>query len=140
MKYHSCAQWPDSVTDLSSIKHISYDLHDSWKAADAVCQLLRQHGFVGGGDHQIFPLDVWVEQAGSPVLFSTQLRQCHFDGSYGANEGPEEIMEMAFPTEKYLEYVRVNGKLPTFRHGACRRFGGICSSSNDQCRVLRGLE
>ena len=33
-------------------------------------------------------------------------------------------MEMAFPTEKYLAYIRVNGKPPTFRLSACRRFGG----------------
>jgi hypothetical protein len=139
MKYRSCAQWPDSVTGLSNVENISYDLHDSWAAADAVCQLLRQHGF--GGDHYIFPLECWVEEAEPPIPFSTQLRTCHADGSYGSAEGPEEVMDMAFPTEKYLAYIKANnGKKPTFRLSLCHKFGGICSSGNDQCRVFRGVD
>ena len=138
MKYRSCAQWPDSVTGLSNIENITYDLHDTEEQALVVCRLLEMRGFAGDG--VIFPLATWTEPAEPMISFCTQLRICHADGSYGSGEGPEEVMEMAFPTEKYLEYIRQNGKPPTFRRSTCRRFGGLCSSGNEQCRMLRGVE
>jgi hypothetical protein len=85
-------------------------------------------------------LSTWTEPAEPVVSFRNQLQTCHADGSYGSGEGPEEVMEMAFPTEKYMAYIRQNGKPPTFRLSTCKRFGGICSSANDQCRVYRGAD
>ncbi len=78
--------------------------------------------------------------SGSPFFsFRDQYRICCAENLVGLSEGPEEVMEMAFPNAKYRAYVAEHGKLPVFRLSTCKRFGGTCSSGNEKCRALRDL-
>ena len=56
--YKSCAQWPEGCAD--AIGNYSEDTHATREAADAVCQMLKQHGF--GGNFQHYPVRVWIEE------------------------------------------------------------------------------
>ncbi len=84
------------------------------------------------------PSNISTMGDGSPLFsFRSQYRICRDLNLVGLSEGPEEIMEMAFPNEKYRAYVAEHGKPPVFRTSTCKRFGGLCSSGNEQCRTLR---
>jgi hypothetical protein len=57
-RFHSFAQWPDTVNTGRS-DHVSTDDHDTREAALAVCRELVRSGF--GGDGKVFPLRAWIE-------------------------------------------------------------------------------
>lgn len=89
-----------------------------------------------------FSYHVQTLQMGSPpepsfFTYARQYRLCREEGQIGHKEGPEEVMDMAFPNDRYREYVRTHGTPPTFRRSTCKRFGGLCSSQHTQCVALR---
>lgn len=57
MNYKSIAVWPDGT--VSNIKNESEDTHETYEHAEAVCKLLRIHGF--GGMGKVFPISTRVE-------------------------------------------------------------------------------
>jgi hypothetical protein len=57
-KFKSIAVWPKGT--ICDDTDTSTDTHPTFAAAEAVCYLLRMHGF--GGNHQIYPLVTCVEE------------------------------------------------------------------------------
>lgn len=58
--WRSVATWPDTIRVGNVVgKNDSEDTHDSQEAAQAVCDLLKKHGF--GGDGKVFPISTRVE-------------------------------------------------------------------------------
>lgn len=57
MNCSSCAQWPVGTAPHSN--DVTKDENGSWELANGIAQRLRREGF--GGDRQVFPLRVWVE-------------------------------------------------------------------------------
>lgn len=59
-KFKTVAIWPESVKGLGTHDNSSSDIHSSLEQAEAVARGLRGYGF--GGEEQIFPLEVYVEE------------------------------------------------------------------------------
>lgn len=57
--YKSFAQWPEGTLSYQE-DQITDDTHGSKEEAESVCDRLRRNGF--GGNRQIFPIRVWVEE------------------------------------------------------------------------------
>lgn len=58
--WRSIAVWPDTIRVGHIVgKNESDDTHSSREQAEAVCGLLREHGF--GGDGKVFPVSTRVE-------------------------------------------------------------------------------
>lgn len=58
--WRSIAVWPDTIKVGNVIgKNESDDTHYCEEQAEAVCNLLRKHGF--GGDGKVFPISTRVE-------------------------------------------------------------------------------
>lgn len=57
MKVFSCAQWPKGTADFSN--NVTKDENPTWGHCKAICDRLCREGF--GGDGQVYPLKVWVE-------------------------------------------------------------------------------
>ena len=57
-KFMSVAVWPNGT--ICDGTDISTDTHTTREQAEAVCSLLRQHGF--GGDGKVFPISTQVEE------------------------------------------------------------------------------
>ena len=58
--WRSIAVWPDTIRVGHIVgKNESDDTHSSREQAEAVCALLRKHGF--GGDGKVFPVSTRVE-------------------------------------------------------------------------------
>ncbi len=59
--HKSIAVWPDAIK-VGNIegKNESVDTHNSKEAAEAVCNMLKKHGF--GGEGKVFPISVRVEK------------------------------------------------------------------------------
>jgi len=59
-KWRSIAIWPNTIKVGNTIgKNESDDIHATREAAEAVCNLLRKHGF--GGNGEVFPISTRVE-------------------------------------------------------------------------------
>jgi hypothetical protein len=57
-KYKSNAEWPPGVCSSMYGDNISTDEHDTFEAAQAVCDGLKKEGF--GGQREYFPIRTWV--------------------------------------------------------------------------------
>lgn len=58
--WRSITVWPDTIRVGNIVgKNESDDTHSSREQAEAVCGLLRKHGF--GGDGKVFPVSTRVE-------------------------------------------------------------------------------
>lgn len=68
-----------------------------------------------------------------------QLLTCIDDDMLDRENGPMIVMDPMIPNQKFIDYVKKNGKPPEFKASLCKRFGGVCSSGNQKCRELRGL-
>lgn len=76
MKYTSNAEWPKECGVSSSS-----DTHDTREAAEAVCRLLENNGFGGGGIY--FPTRTWVqppEEAPGGEELLNKILSASFDG------------------------------------------------------------
>lgn len=60
-KWKSIAVWPDTIRVGYIVgKNESEDIHSSKESAEAVCWLLKKHGY--GGYGKVFPISTRVEQ------------------------------------------------------------------------------
>lgn len=82
---------------------------------------------------------VVIQAMGPPKQFRDQFNECLSADMVGPREGPEVTIDPAFPSPAFVEKVREEGALPKGRLNSCRRFGGACSSANQECRTLRGV-
>jgi hypothetical protein len=58
MKFKSIVLWPDTVS-TGKIPNESEDTHNSFKAAEAVCKMIKRKGL--GGEGKIFPISTRIE-------------------------------------------------------------------------------
>lgn len=139
-RFRTVAHWPKDVTGLADSENRSFDIHDSFEAARAVADMLMHEGF--GGNHLIMPIQVDIEELTDDSLgFRAQFSVCRRDSICQLGEKITETAIRYYVRDDSAEggvKMHWGPKDFTGQVYLCGKFGGICSSGNMQCLLMRG--